>query len=116
MEVPDAFDNPFLEQKSIRVCKKNQRDFWENSLTNNPALPFIYRTEIDTFYQRIHELRITSRQLLMTVTLQRLEYGSRDTGDRVVAGQPDAAGSFKSKSLVDDFYYCSQLRIMFRVA
>ena len=36
---------------------KHQRDFWENSLTNNPALPFVYRTEIDTFHQRMHELR-----------------------------------------------------------
>ena len=36
---------------------KNQRDFLENSLTNNPSLPFVYRTEIDTFHQRMHELR-----------------------------------------------------------
>ena len=36
---------------------KNQRDFWENTLINNPALPFVYRTEIDTFHQRMHELR-----------------------------------------------------------
>jgi hypothetical protein len=36
---------------------KYQRDFWENLLTANPALPFVYRTEIDTFYQRMHELR-----------------------------------------------------------
>jgi len=36
---------------------KYQRDFWEALLTANPALPFVYRTEIDTFYQRVHELR-----------------------------------------------------------
>jgi hypothetical protein len=36
---------------------KYLRDFWESLLMANPALPFVCRTEIDTFYQRVNELR-----------------------------------------------------------
>ncbi|HAG08737.1 MAG TPA: hypothetical protein DCK87_04130 [Desulfotomaculum sp.] len=36
---------------------KYLRDFWESLLMDNPALPFVCRTEIDTFYQRVNELR-----------------------------------------------------------